>query len=396
MSIKAEILRGPFDPGGQPETRSGNKLELGFFAWNIKGGMTASKGVLEDPLRMQNYWQWPIGSELVKLAERVGYEYEVPFARWIGQPGVTDHNGANLDFLSTAAALGPMTKNIGLFSTAHVLFKFHPLHIAKFGATIDHISEGRWGINIVTGVAIPEMRAFGITTPQDHDQAYDVADEFVTILKYLWTSNEPVTFEGKYYQLYDAYVAPLPTRKPRPVIMSAGNSPVGLDFGARQSDWVFLTGKTIQDYKDRVAHVRQLAAKYGRTVRTATMVYVLVDSTDEIARGKMDHLEELVDRDAVLGYMGVLKRAANDEYGLQNTKDEDPWGGIGRENFLRIGFGLTAWQIVGSPKTVAEELRKLHEVGVESVLTCFVDPFRGLHAMEDDVIPLLKKMGLRQ
>ena len=104
---KVEITQGPFDPGGQPETRTGQPLELGFFSWNIKGGMSASKAVLDDPPRLQNFWEWPRARELVQLAERVGFDYQVPFGRWIGQDGETDFNGAALDFLASAAATAP-------------------------------------------------------------------------------------------------------------------------------------------------------------------------------------------------------------------------------------------------------------------------------------------------
>ena len=80
---KAEVLRGPFDPGGQPETRTGDQMELGFFAWNIKGGMTASKGVLKNPSRYQDFWHWDSAVRLVQLSEKVGFDYQVPFERQI-------------------------------------------------------------------------------------------------------------------------------------------------------------------------------------------------------------------------------------------------------------------------------------------------------------------------
>jgi FMNH2-dependent dimethyl sulfone monooxygenase len=191
---RAEILTGPFDPGGQPDTYTGQPMELGFFAWNIKGGMTASKGVLTNPARYQDFWHWDQAKRLVQLAERVGFEYQVPFARWIGQGGATDYNDSNLDFLTSAAATAPLTTRLGLFSTAHVTYKFHPLHFAKFGATIDYISGGRWGLNIVTGYSAREQAAFGIREPIAHDEAYAMADEFTTLLKYLWTEDERIDF----------------------------------------------------------------------------------------------------------------------------------------------------------------------------------------------------------
>ena len=396
MITKAEVLRGPFDPGGQPETRSGNPLEMGFFAWNIQGGMTASKAVLSDPDRYQTFWHWPNASEMVKEAERVGFEYQVPFARWIGQGGPTRYNDASLDGLSAAAALSPITSDLGLFSTCHITFKFHPLHFAKFGATIDHISGGRWGLNIVAGYAAREMAAFGMKEPIPHDEGYEMADEFTTLMKYLWTTDGKIDFEGKYYQAYGAEVEPKPTRKPRPVIMSAGNSPVGLDFGCRQSDWVFLTGSTLDTYKSRIKEVSDLSARYGRSVRPSTMIYVILDDTDEKANSTLEWLEEEVDKVAMANFLDSMKsNSLRDEYKIEEEAESDPWHGVDRETFMRLAMGISAWQIVGSYETAAMQIKELHDIGLESLLFCFLDPARGLQQTEEHLMPILKRMGLR-
>ena len=395
---KAEVLRGPFDPGGQPETRTGDGMELGFFAWNIKGGMTASKGVLKNPSRYQDFWHWESAVRLVQLSEKVGFDYQVPFARWVGQGGETSYNDSNIDFLSSAAALAPITDNLGLFSTAHVTYKFHPLHFAKFGATIDFISKGRWGLNIVSGYSAREQAAFGMKEPIPHDQAYDMADEFTTLLKYLWTEDERIEFEGEFYQSYGGIVSPKPLRSPRPVIMSAGNSDVGIDFACRQADWAFVIAPTLQGYKDRVSEVHRLAAKYKRKVRAATMVYVIEDSTDARAEATKQWLEDEVDKVAVRNFVDSLKRSSfkGDFVSEDFTVGDDPWAGVGKEMFMRIALGIGAWQIVGSYESVAERIRELSDAGIESILICFFDPLGGLHHMEDEIIPILKKMGLQK
>lgn len=396
MTIDADTFKGPFDPHGQPETRSGNAMELGLFAWNIKGGMTASKAVLADPDRLQNFWHWPRAKRLVQMAEQVGFEYQVPFARWIGQGGDTGYNDSNLDFLSSAAAMAPLTSRLGVFSTAHVTYKFHPLHFAKFGATIDYISGGRWGLNIVSGYAAAEMAAFGMKEPIPHDQAYEMADEFTTLLKYYWSYDEPINFEGKYYQSYGGAVSPRPVRSPRPVIMNAGNSDVGLDFGCRQADWVFITARTLEDYKARVDKVGDLAKKYKRDVRASTMVYVVLERTDEVAAETMRSLEDQVDRPATINFINSMKRQSVGTEFKDETEDADEWGGVGREMFMRIAMGITAYQLVGGPRSVAEQIKALNDAGIGSILMCFLDPLKGLHMMEDEVIPILKEMGLRQ
>ena len=400
MARKADVTRGPFDPGGQPETRSGNPMELGFFAWNLACGMTASKAVLADPPRLRDFWHWDTALHLNQLAERIGYEYQVPFGRWHGHGGPSGYNDDSLDFLAAAACLAPVTTTLGVFSTIHVTYKFHPLHIAKMGATIDFVSKGRWGLNVVTGASNRvENLMFG-QQPMDHDQAYDVADEFVTLMKWLWASEEPIDFEGQYYQSYDARVRPRPLHQPRPILMNAGNSPVGLDFATRHCDWVFITGRTLDEYRRMVQQVHELAGKYGRTVRPATMVYVIMAETDERARAIVEWVENEVDREAINSFIfggrhTDPKGSFVTRHGAQLSPD-DEWGGMGREMYLRYAMGLGAWHLYGSYQTVAEEIRALHEAGIESILTCFFDPIRGLHQMEDDVIPLLRKMGLRR
>jgi len=393
---RAEILRGPFDPGGQPDTRTGQPMELGFFAWNIKGGMTASKGVLANPARYQDFWHWDNAVRLVQLAERVGFDYQVPFARWIGQGGETAYNDSNIDFLTSAAATAPLTSRLSLFSTAHVTYKFHPLHFAKFGATIDYISKGRWGLNIVTGYSAAEQEAFGIRPLISHDEAYDMADEFTTLLKYLWSEDERIEFEGKYYQSYGGIVSPKPVSRPRPVIMNAGNSEKGIDFACRQADWIFVTAPTLEGYRTHISAAHAKAAKYGRRIRAATMVYVIQDHTDERAFATKRWLEEEVDQVATLNFVNSLKRTAySDSFFDGKDEQDDPYGGVGKDMFLRIALGIGAWQITGGFETVAERIRELHEVGIESILMCFFDPLGGLHHMEDNIIPILKKMKLR-
>jgi FMNH2-dependent dimethyl sulfone monooxygenase len=394
---KVDVIKGPFDPGGQPETRTGQPLELGFFAWNIKGGMTASKAVLDDPDRYQNFWQWPNSMRLVQLAEQVGFDYQVPFGRWIGQGGETDYNGAALDFLASAAATAPITSRMGLFSTAHVTYRFHPLHIAKFGATIDHISGGRWGLNIVSGYSSKEMAAFGFREPIPHDVAYEMADEFTCLMKYLWNEEERFDFEGKYYQAYGALVTPKPIRRPRPILMNAGGSEKGLDFAARHSDWIFTTMPTVESYKGKIEEIHQLAGKYKREVRAATMVWVLPEATDQLAHEKYQWIESQIDHEAVVNFLASMRGTSAEQiFQLSNQLAEDPYAGVGKETYIAIALGITAPHLVGSYQTVAEKIRALHGTGLESLLMCFFDPQQGLHQMQDHIVPMLKKMGLRR
>ena len=99
------------------------------------------------------------------------------------------------------------------------------------------------------------------------------------------------------------------------------------------------------------------------------------------------------------GHMPVLARQGSSmkDFNISESQHsgDDPWLGMGKDKYVRFALGLGAWQLFGSYQSVAEQIRELYETGLESVLVAFFDPLRGLHQMEDDLLPLLKKMNLR-
>ena len=128
--------------------------------------------------------------------------------------------------ISWAAAMSALTKNSAIFATSHVP-TVHPCMAAKQGMTIDHISGGRFTLNIVTGWFAPEIEMFGAPL-FEHDDRYDMAIEWLDIIRKLWTSEKEFDYDGKYYTVKKAICGPLPIQKPHPVIMSAGASPTCL------------------------------------------------------------------------------------------------------------------------------------------------------------------------
>ena len=393
--VKAEIFRGPFDPGGQPEVATGQPLELSFFAWNVQGGLSATKAVLSNPARYRDYWHWPTASKLLMTADRIGFDHQVQYGMWSGWGGATAWNSAGLDFATAGTASAVVTERLNLFSTVHVGYRFHPMHIAKLGASMDFISNGRWGLNVVTGMILTDFQKFGFKERPDGPVRYDMADEFVTLLKYLWANERPVDFEGEYYQCYGGYVAPKPVRKPRPILMNAGQSEAGFDFACRQADWVFVVPPKgrLEDYADLVNKAHQLAARYGRRVRIGAMCYCVMEDTDEQAQATVDWLEENADTEAIRFYMRQTIGTAS---AMDVDDKDDPYAGLGRDQFMKVALGMTGYQFFGSYETVAEKMRALHEVGVDNLVIGFFDPQRALQQMEQHVLPILKRMGLRK
>ena len=105
-------------------------------------------------------------------------------AQWLGKGGYGGEMGFRgdaMDPLLITAGLAPVTRNIVLISTVHVLYGWHPVHLAKFAATLDHMSRGRWGLNMVTGYKPDEFRMFGLAQIE-HDLRYEMAGEFVDMM----------------------------------------------------------------------------------------------------------------------------------------------------------------------------------------------------------------------
>jgi FMNH2-dependent dimethyl sulfone monooxygenase len=132
-------------------------LLLGLFLPIQAGGWSAST------LPRTTDWTFEYNADLVRQIEDLGFDLAFGLSQWLpkgGYGGVL--NGQALDSFIALAAMAAITRRIMLISTVHVLYgPWHPLHFAKFGATLDHISKGRWGVNVVTGHRAVEHEMFG-------------------------------------------------------------------------------------------------------------------------------------------------------------------------------------------------------------------------------------------
>jgi FMNH2-dependent dimethyl sulfone monooxygenase len=124
------------------------------------------------------------------------------------------------------------------------------------------------------------------------------------------------------------------------------------------------------------------------------MCWCITAEADELAHQKFEELRVEIDRDTMVNFS--KQNAAIDAFKDNQVDDGDPYAGLGQEFYENYALGFTSSQLVGSPETIAERMRALdQDAGVESLLMCFVDPQKGLHAIEDSIMPILKKMGLR-
>ena len=149
---------------------------------------------------------------------------------------------------------------------------------------------------------------FGYREVPSGDDRYAIADEFTTLMKYLWANEDPVDFEGEHFQCYGGYVAPKSVRQPRPVLMNAGQSERGFDFACRNVDWMFIAPKhgTIEEYEEYADKAHRLAASYHRKVRLAAMCYAVIEDTDRQAEQTIAWLQDNADIDAFRTYVRAM------------------------------------------------------------------------------------------
>jgi FMNH2-dependent dimethyl sulfone monooxygenase len=308
----------------------------------------------------------------------------VPIARWRGIGGATNFNGNCMETYTWAAALAAVTEKIYLFATSHVPV-VHPIVAAKMATTIDRISKGRLGINMVCGWFAPEMEMFGAKM-MEHDTRYDYASEWVEIVLKAWTE-QWFDYKGEFLTINQGFADPKPYQKPRPVLISAGSSPKGREFAAKYCDINFSVVENIEKGTAWVKHMKELAwSKSRREIGTFTYSYAAVRDTEKEAREYYNYyVNEKGDWEAADAVCKI--------YGMES-------GSYSREYFdqFRAAFiaGWGGYPLIGTPEQVTDQLLNLSGTGIDGTLISMVDYNQELPYWNERMMPLLEQAGLRK
>jgi dimethylsulfone monooxygenase len=358
-----------------------NRMKLGTFCTNGKGPNLTTVPESYMPT-------WPVTRQAAQMADSAGFEALVPYSRWkgfvTGQPD--DRTGNVMDPFTWAAAISASTQYSAVFSTSHAP-TFHPIVVAKQCATIDMISNGRFGLNVVGGWNRPELEMFG-RPMQEHDQRYDYLAEWLSIVERLWQSETGFDHHGAFFNIVDGVSAPKPVQTPHPPIMNAGGSPRGMRFAAEHADMCFLLIRR-EDPTSITAQVNEykhLARdEFGRDVQVWTSAYVVQGETDAEAQSYLHRYsveyEDTVAADAWLKAMAAESKGMSLE-AMQKIRN-------------RYVAGAGGFPLVGTPSRIVERLSLLAECGIGGVVLTWVDFIDGLERFNRDVLPLMEKAGLR-
>ena len=200
------------------------------------------------------------------MADDAGIDFILPIGRWKGYGGDTDFHGETLETITWATGLLGSTRRITVFGTVHAPL-FHPIIAAKQMVTADHVSEGRFGLNIVAGWNDGEFQMFGVTQ-REHEARYAYAQEWIDAVKRCWGPEDDFDFNGELLKLGKVRAKPKPFANTRPIIMNAGSSGPGQAFALRNCDAYFTATSTSRGSVDATTQDGEGHQGRGCRVRT--------------------------------------------------------------------------------------------------------------------------------
>ncbi len=343
-------------------------FELGTFIPIANNGWMVSRTA---PQYMPTF---DLNRRVCQLSEEIGFDFVFSMSKWRGYGGDTRFWDYTLESLTLMAALATVTRKVRIYGSVQPLL-IPPAVAAKMAATIDDISEGRFGINIVTGTNPDETAQMGLL-PDDYDShRYEYAAEWLELVRRLWTE-ESVTHKGKHFHLKDCRSDPKPLQRPHPDIVCAGISEAGMRFTAYHGTHSFLGARTPDEALVLSNRVKELAREVGRTVKTYTVVTLIQDRNDAHARELLDYYQSGADIEALHNIIAMVEGSTGDL--VQDIAKK------------YVIFGPQP--LVGGPDTVASVVNSLaQDGGLDGLMFCFPDFIKGLNDFQSQVAPILSE-----
>jgi alkanesulfonate monooxygenase len=265
-----------------------------------------------------------------------------------------------------------------------------PTVAARMAATFDRLSGGRLLVNVVTGGDPLEAAADGVFLP--HDKRYEVAGEFLHIWRTI-LAGETCTFDGKHLHVKDARIYYPAVQQPHPPLYLGGSSAPAMEVAAEHIDVYLTWGEPPALVAEKIARMRELADRKGRTIRFGIRLHVIVRETSDEAWRAANDLIKYIDKDTVARAQSGLSRFDSEgqrrmaslvKENLHNLEvSPNLWAGIG---LVRSGAGTA---LVGDPSTVAQRMLEYADLGIDSFILSGYPHLEEAYRVAELLFPLL-------
>jgi FMN-dependent oxidoreductase (nitrilotriacetate monooxygenase family) len=353
-----------------------------------------------------------------------------------GSPAAAIRHGVQVplnDPLALIPLMAQVTSHLGFGVTCALTYE-HPYTFARRISTLDHLTRGRIGWNIVTGYLDSAARNLGLNQQLSHDERYDLADEYMEVVHKLWEESwedgavindkergvyadpsriHPINHEGKYFKVPGFHLCePSPQRTP--LLYQAGTSPRGTAFAAQHAECTFVSGpskKVVKKYADDLRAAVHAAGRDGDDLKIYAQALIITAPTAAEAHAKHEEYKRYIDIEAALallsGWTGVdcskFPLDATIEYidsdagrsALASFSQADPdrrW--TVREAAQFIGLGGRGPMLVGDPAQIADQLEAWQDdTGIDGFNLAFAVAHESMRDVVDLIVPELQRRG---
>lgn len=313
--------------------------------------------------------------DVIQSAEKWGYDMTLIAELYLNDIKGTDEDA--LEAWSTAAALAAVTEKIEILTAVRPVFH-NPAVTAKMAANIDHISNGRFTLNIVSGWWAEEAKQYGGAFTE-HDERYDRTKEFVEILKGLW-SEETFSYKGKFYNIENTKLSPKPVQKPNPTLYAGGESEKAKEVISSLCDSYVIHGHTVEEAKVKIDDMKQRRKEVGRepfhTIGMAA--YVICRDTEEEAQ---QELKRITTVDDLSGYAGFKDFTSKSQLEQQ----------LQLQDYSVSNRGLRP-NLVGTPEQIAKQILAFEEAGVDLLILQSSPQKEELERFAKQVMPKVEEL----
>lgn len=285
-----------------------------------------------------------------------------------------------------------VTQRIG-FMLAHRPGFVAPTLAARKLATLDQFTGGRLAVHIISGGDDEEQRRDGDFLA--HDERYDRTDEYLAILRRIWTGEHPFDHEGTHYRFKGGFSEVRTAQQPHIPIYFGGSSDAAINVAGKYADIYALWGESQAQVRDTIARVRTEAAKYGRRPRFSVSFRPILAETEQAAWERAGHI--LAETRRLRAAQGAAPAGPKQSVGASRLLeaasqgerlDKRLWTGIAKE----VGGRWNSTALVGTPAQVADALLDYYDLGVTTFLIRGFDPLEDAVEYGRELIPLTREL----